>query len=97
MTLDLIQLASIAGAIITIVTLAKLVVEPFNKTIKKNDNTMKSLQDTIKEMVFELRESQRDRENIHKIIDLHETRIGKAEDDIIINNERIKTLFERGK
>lgn len=97
MNIDIVQIATIAGAIITIFSLAKLVVEPFNKAIKKNDDTMKSLQDTIKELAYDLKESQRDRESIHKIIDLHEVRIGKAEDDIIVNNERIKTLFERGK
>lgn len=97
MTLDLIQLASIAGAIITIVSLAKLVVEPFNKAIKKNDDTMTSLRETIKELSRDIKDSQKDRENIHKILDSHELRINKAEDDILINNERIKTLFERGK
>lgn len=95
MNIDIIQLSVIAGAIITIISLAKLVVEPFQKAIKKNDEVMRKLQETIKDMSYEVKESQRDRDNIHKILDSHELRIGKTEDEIILNNERIKQLFKQ--
>lgn len=95
MNIDIVQLSVIAGAIITIISLAKLVVEPFQKAIKKNDEVMNKLQETIKDMSYEVKESQRDRDNIHKILDSHELRIGKTEDEIILNNERIKQLFKQ--
>lgn len=95
MSIDIVQLSVIAGAIITIISLAKLVVEPFQKAIKKNDEVMNKLQETIKDMSYEVKESQRDRDNIHKILDSHELRIGKTEDEIILNNERIKQLFKQ--
>lgn len=95
MTVDIVQIATFAGALVTIWTLVKLVVRPFQNAIAKNDSTMKSLQNTIQTMTFELKESQRDRDNIHKVLDRHEERIGKNEDAIIINNERIATLFKK--
>lgn len=95
MNVDIVQLSVIAGAIMTIISLAKLVVEPFQKAIKKNDEVMNKLQETIKDMSYEVKESQRDRDNIHKILDSHELRIGKTEDEIILNNERIKQLFKQ--
>ncbi|MEQ9810297.1 hypothetical protein [Streptococcus jiangjianxini] len=94
MTVDIVQIATFAGALVTIWTLVKLVVRPFQNAIAKNDSTMKSLQNTIQTMTFELKESQRDRDNIHKVLDRHEERIGKNEDAIIVNNERIATLFK---
>lgn len=97
MTVDIVQIATFAGALVTIWTLVKLVVRPFQNAIAKNDSTMKSLQNTIQTMTFELKESQRDRVNIHKVLDRHEERIGKNEDAIIVNNERISTLFKERK
>lgn len=92
MTIDVVQVATIAGAIITIVSLAKLVVEPFRVAMKRNDNTMKHLETTISSLSRDLKDSQKDRENIHKILDSHEMRIGKNEDDIIRHTERINRL-----
>lgn len=91
------QIVIIAGGLMTIISLAKLVVEPFNKAMKQNQTAMKSLEKSIDSLSFDLKDSQRDRENIHKVLDRHETRISQTEDAIIVNNERIKTLFERGK
>ena len=90
------QLSILAGALITIISFARLVVTPFNNALKQNQTAMKSLEKSIDTLSFDLKESQKDRENIHKILDRHETRISHAEDNIIVNNERIKTLFERG-
>lgn len=92
MTIDVMQVATIAGAIITIVSLAKLVVEPFRVAMKRNDKTMKHLETTLNNLARDLKDSQKDRENIHKILDSHEARIGQNEDDIIRHNERINRL-----
>lgn len=92
MTIDVVQVATIAGAIITIVSLAKLVVEPFRVAMKRNDETMKHLETTLNNLTRDLKDSQKDRENIHKILDSHEVRIGQNEDDIIRHNERINRL-----
>lgn len=92
MTIDVMQVATIAGAIITIVSLAKLVVEPFRVAMKRNGDTMKHLESTLNNLARDLKDSQKDRENIHKILDSHEVRIGKNEDDIIRHNERINRL-----
>ena len=91
------QIVIIAGGLMTIISLAKLVVEPFNKVMKQNQTAMKSLEKSIDSLSFDLKDSQRDRENIHKVLDRHENRISQTEDAIIVNNERIKTLYERGK
>lgn len=90
------QIVIIAGGLMTVISLAKLVVEPFNKVMKQNQTAMKSLEKSIDALSFDLKDSQRDRANIHKVLDRHEMRIGKNEDAIIINNERIATLLERG-
>ena len=90
------QLSILAGALITIISFAKLVVTPFNNAMKENKIAMDELRKTIDMINFDVKDSQKDRENIHKIVDRHETRISHAEDNIIVNNERIKTLFERG-
>ena len=93
--MDIFQISAFAGAIATIIGLARLVVNPFQKAIAKNDATMRNLQDTIQNLMFELKESKQDRDQIHKVLDKHEERIGKNEDAIIINNERIATLFKK--
>ncbi|WP_438467797.1 hypothetical protein [Streptococcus pluranimalium] len=88
--------ATILGIIVSMATIWGLIVNPFKNAIKRNDETMRSLQDTIKELAYELKDSQKDRENIHRQLDRHEERIGKTEDDVIVNTENIKTLFSRG-
>ena len=91
------NLSVLAGALITIISFAKMVVAPFNNAMKENKITMDELRKTIDMLSFDVKESQKDREGIHKILDRHETRISQTEDAIIVNNERIKTLYERGK
>ena len=97
MNVTLEQIAILAGALITIISFAKLVVGPFNEAMKENKIAMDELRKTIDMINFDVKDSQKDRENIHKILDRHENRISQTEDAIIVNNERIKTLFERGK
>lgn len=91
------QISILAGALITIISFAKLVVGPFNEAMRENKNAMDQLRKTIDMINFDVKDSQRDRENIHKVLDRHEQRISQNEDAIIVNNERIKTLFERVK
>lgn len=95
MNIDVIQIGALCGAILSILGLWAFVVNPFKTAMQKNEDTMSALKDTIKELAYELKDSQRDRENIHKILDIHEQRLGKTEDDIIVNKEQIKTLFNR--
>lgn len=83
-----------AGAIITIGSMIKLVVTPFKNAITKNDQTMKSLEKAIDALTYDLKDSQKDRENIHKILDVHTRQIGDLEDNTIRNTERINTLFK---
>ncbi|CAM2758645.1 Phage protein [Streptococcus acidominimus] len=96
MTVDILQVASVAGALLTLAGLVKLVVQPFQNAMRKNDDTMKRLQETITTLTFELQDSQKDRQNIHRQLEKHEDRIGKVEDDVIVNTENIKTLQKGG-
>lgn len=96
MTVDILQVASVAGALLTLAGLVKLVVQPFQNAMRKNDDTMKRLQETITTLTFELQDSQKDRQNIHRQLDRHEERIGKVEDEVIVNTENIKTLQKGG-
>lgn len=95
MTIDLTQIANIASALIAIIAFAKLIVDPFVRAIKKNDETMKSLEKSLDELSFELKDSKKDRDGIHKVLDRHEERIGRSEDTIITHGERINTLFKK--
>ena len=89
MEFDVISIGAIAGAIITILTLAKLVVEPFTKTMRRNEETMKDLRRTIDTLSHDMQISRKETEDIKKIIDSHEIRIGRNEDEIIRHSERI--------
>ena len=95
MTLDLNVIAMWAGAIVTIWSMIRLVVTPFKNAIQRNDQTMKSLEKAIDILTYDLKDSQKDREIIHKILDVHTKQIGDLEDDTIRNTERINTLFNR--
>lgn len=95
MQIDLNVLAMWAGAIATIWSMIRLVVTPFKNAITKNDQTMKSLEKAIDALTYDLKDSQKDRENIHKILDVHTKQIGEIQDDTIRNSERISTLFKR--
>ncbi|EFR30601.1 hypothetical protein [Eremococcus coleocola] len=96
MNTTLIQLVTVAGGIVTIISLAKLVVEPFNKVMNKINTTLRALELTTTQLSYDIRDSQKDRDNIHKVLDDHELRLGKVEDEVIVNNEQIKTLFNGG-
>ena len=95
MNIDLNLIAMWAGAIATIWSMIRLVVTPFKNAITKNDQTMKSLEKAIDALTYDLKDSQKDRENIHKILDVHTKQIGEIQDDTIRNSERISTLFKR--
>ena len=95
MNLDLNVIAMWAGAIVTIWSMIRLVVTPFKNAINKNDQTMKSLEKAIDALTYDLKDSQKDRENIHKILDVHTKQIGEIQDDTIRNSERISTLFKQ--
>ncbi|HEO6611811.1 TPA: hypothetical protein VBA39_000880 [Streptococcus agalactiae] len=95
MNIDILQIGAASGAILSVIGLWAFVVNPFKTAMQKNEDTMSALKDTIKDLAYELKDSQRDRENIHKVLDIHEQRLGKTEDDIIVNKEQIKTLFNR--
>lgn len=97
--MDILQIASVCGGIITIISLVKLVVEPFQNAIKENNKAMLFLQETIQTLSYDLKESKKDRENIHLILDRHEERfdkheerINQAEDDLIVHREQLKNL-----
>lgn len=89
LNVTLIQISTIAGALITIVTLAKLVVNPFKTAMSKNNNTMKNLQEALNNLTRDLKESQKDRENIHLILEKHDTRIDNNREAIIRHEERL--------
>ena len=95
MNVDLNVIAMWAGAIVTIWSMIRLVVTPFKNAIQRNDQTMKSLEKAIDILTYDLKDSQKDRETIHKILDVHTKQIGDLEDDTIRNTERINTLFNR--
>lgn len=95
MKIDLNIIAMWAGAIATIWSMIRLVVTPFKNAINKNDQTMKSLEKAIDALTYDLRDSQKDREKIHKILDVHTKQIGELEDNTIRNTERINTLFNK--
>ncbi|EKU93353.1 Uncharacterised protein [Alloiococcus otitis] len=90
MEIDIVSIGTIAGAVIAIVSLAKLVVEPFRTTMRRNDETMWTLKKSIDGLARDMQESRKETENMKKIIDNHEVRIGRNEDNIIRHGERIE-------
>lgn len=94
LNVSLIQVSTIAGALITIFTLAKLVVNPFKTAMSKNNNTMKILQETLSNLTRDLKESQKDRENIHRILERHDTRIDNNREAIIRHEERLNKYIK---
>lgn len=83
MELDIQKMAMWASALIAIISFAKLVVGPFQKVMTDNKEAMKSLELMISELSRDIKDSQRDRENIHKILDKHGNRLDKVEDEVI--------------
>lgn len=92
---QLIAFSGVCGALITVYSLVKLVVQPFTTAMKRNDVTNQALQKSVDMLAYDLKESQKDRDNIHKILDKHDDRLSRVEDDVIRNSEQIKTLFNR--
>ena len=95
MQIDLNLIAMWAGAIVTIWSMLRLIVMPFKNIIAKNDQTMKSLEKAIDVLTYDLKDSKKDRDAIHKVLDEHTRQIGDLEDDTIRNSERISTLYSR--
>ncbi|EPT47337.1 TPA: hypothetical protein ACGN4E_000724 [Streptococcus agalactiae] len=93
--IDFVQVGAFAGAALSILGVWGFIVNPFKKAMEANEIAMARLKDSIKELAYELKNLDRDREITKKIIDRHEDRIGRVEDDIIVNKEQIKTLFNR--
>lgn len=83
MHVDVEALARWATALIAIVSFGNLVVAPFSAVMTRTRKTLDSLEETIKELSHDIRESQRDRENIHKTLDKHGDRLDKVEDEVI--------------
>lgn len=95
MNIDLNVIAMWAGAIVTIWSMIRLIVMPFKNAITKNDQTMKSLEKAIDILTYDLKDSKKDRDAIHKVLDEHTKQIGDLEDDTIRNTERINTLLKQ--
>ncbi|HFW7144133.1 TPA: hypothetical protein ACIDB4_000769 [Streptococcus pyogenes] len=96
MHFDLLQAGAAAAALMSVFGLWKAVVTPFKKAMEANEFAVAQLKDSLKELAYELKNLDRDREITKKIIDRHEERLGRVEDEVIINKERIITLFKKG-
>ncbi|WP_455256664.1 hypothetical protein [Peptoniphilus asaccharolyticus] len=97
MKIDLQILAMWAGALSAIFAFAKLVVSPFLNAIKKNNITNELLQKAVEALTRDLKDMQKDRDNVHKILEKHEERIDRNADGILVHTEQIKTLFNNEK
>ncbi|HER2484319.1 TPA: hypothetical protein ACHI6C_001566 [Streptococcus pyogenes] len=96
MHFDLLQIGAACTALLSILGVWGFIVNPFKKAMEANEFVMAQLKDSIKELAYELKNLDRDREITKKIIDRHEERLGRVEDEVIINKERIITLFKKG-
>ena len=90
MQLDIDLIAKWATAFIAIFSFARLIVTPFTKVMAGTKATLKSLEDTIQDLRRDIQDSQKDRDDIHKVLERHDERIDKVEDDVI----RINTYCE---
>ncbi|HGD1261882.1 TPA: hypothetical protein ACINMT_001326 [Streptococcus agalactiae] len=95
--IDFVQVGAFAGAALSILGVWGFIVNPFKKAMEANEIAMAQLKDSLKELAYELKNIDRDREITKAVIDRHEERLGLVEDDIIINKEQIKTLFNNNK
>ncbi|AIX04374.1 TPA: hypothetical protein U7D87_001015 [Streptococcus agalactiae] len=95
--IDFVQVGAFAGAALSILGVWGFIVNPFKKAMEANEIAMAQLKDSLKELAYELKNIDRDREITKAVIDRHEERLGRVEDDIIINKEQIKTLFNKEK
>lgn len=94
---EIVRFAQVCGALITIGTFVGFVVRPFQNALKNNNDTMRLLQDAIRTLSFDLKEAKRDRDSIHKVLDAHEGRIHRTEEEIIVQKEQLKLLFHKEK
>lgn len=95
--IDFVQVGAFAGAALSILGVWGFIVNLFKKAMEANEIAMAQLKDSLKELAYELKNIDRDREITKAVIDRHEERLGRVEDDIIINKEQIKTLFNNNK
>lgn len=82
MQLDIDAIAKWATAFIAIFSFAKLIVTPFTKVMSGTKATLKSLENTIQELRHDILDSQKDRDNIHKVLERHDERIDKVENGL---------------
>lgn len=83
MQLDIDLIAKWATAFIAIFSFARLIVTPFTKVMTGTKATLKSLEDTIQELRRDILDSQKDRDEIHRLLETHDDRINRVEDDVI--------------
>ena len=83
MQLDIDLIAKWATAFIAIFSFARLIVTPFTKVMTGTKATLKSLEDTIQDLRRDILDSQKDRDEIHKLLETHDDRINRVEDDVI--------------
>ena len=83
MQLDIDLIAKWATAFIAIFSFARLIVTPFTKVMTGTKATLKSLEDTIQDLRRDILDSQKDRDEIHKVLETHGERINRVEDDVI--------------
>ncbi|WP_215508362.1 hypothetical protein [Peptoniphilus sp. EMRHCC_23] len=83
MQLDIDLIAKWATAFIAIFSFARLIVTPFTKVMTGTKATLKSLEDTIQELRRDILDSQKDRDEIHRLLETHDDRINKVEDEVI--------------
>ncbi len=96
MHLDIDAVAKWATALIAIFSFAKLIVTPFTKVMSGTKATLKSLEDTIQELRHDILDSQKDRDNIHKVLERHDERIDRVEENLIEIGTFCKAKNERG-
>lgn len=96
MQLDIDAIAKWATAFIAIFSFAKLVVTPFTKVMSGTKATLKSLEDTIQELRHDILDSQKDRDNIHKVLERHDERIDRVEENLIEIGTFCKAKNEKG-
>lgn len=96
MQLDIDAIAKWATAFIAIFSFAKLIVTPFTKVMSGTKATLKSLEDTIQELRHDILDSQKDRDNIHKVLERHDERIDKVENGLTEIGTFCKAKNERG-
>lgn len=83
MQLDIDLIAKWATAFIAIFSFARLIVTPFTKVMAGTKATLKSLEDTIQDLRRDILDSQKDRDEIHRLLETHDDRINRVEDDVI--------------